>query len=144
MPAFAASTRRIAYWIITSIVALETGAGGIMDLLRTQHVRMVVTQLGYPLYLLTILGFWKIPGAMVLFTRRFPRLQEWAYAGIFFEMSGAAVSHAFVHDPGYMTITVTFALLTLASWMLRPPDRVPGAAAGTWPVTSARPHASVW
>ena len=116
----ASSSRRIAHWIITSIVALETGVGGIMDLLRTEHVRLVITHLGYPAYLLTILGLWKIPGAIVLFTRRFPRLREWAYAGIFFEMSGAAFSHALFHDLQYMTITLTFTLLTLASWMLRP------------------------
>ena len=114
---------QIAYWITTIIVALETGVGGIMDLLRTEHVREVVTHIGYPIYLLTILGLWKIPGAIVLLTPRFPRLREWAYAGIFFEMTGAAVSHALFHDTMYATTTLTFALLTLASWMLQPLDR---------------------
>jgi hypothetical protein len=64
-------TRRIAYWVTTSILAVETGVGGILDLARTQHVRMVVAHLGYPAYLLTILGLWKIPGAIVLLLPRF-------------------------------------------------------------------------
>jgi uncharacterized membrane protein YphA (DoxX/SURF4 family) len=119
MSTFARSRARgIAYWIITSLVALEVGVGGIMDLLRTEHVRVVVSHLGYPLYVLTILGLWKIPGAAMLLIPRFPRLREWAYAGIFFEMTGAAFSHALFHDPGYFAITLTFALLTLASRML--------------------------
>jgi hypothetical protein len=50
--------------------------------------------LGYPLYFVTILGFWKVLGAMALLAPRFPRLKEWAYAGTFFEMTGAAASHA--------------------------------------------------
>jgi len=136
MPTFALSPRRrIAYWITTSIVALEVGVGGIMDLLRTEHVRAVVSHLGYPIYVLTILGVWKIPGAIVLLIPRFPRLREWAYAGIFFEMTGAAFSHALFRDPGYFTITLTFALLSLVSWWLerqnRSADRTSNAVAAT-------------
>jgi uncharacterized membrane protein YphA (DoxX/SURF4 family) len=124
MPTFAASrARQTVYWIITAIVALETSVGGIMDLARTEHVRAVVTHLGYPLYLLTILGLWKVPGGVVLLIPRLPRLRTWAYAGIFFEMSGAAFSHALFHDTMYVAITSTFTLLTLASWLLEPPNR---------------------
>ena len=135
-------TRRIAYWVATLIVALETGVGGIMDLMRTEHVRMVVSHLGYPVYLLTILGLWKIPGAVMLLLPRFLRLREWAYAGIFFEMTGAAGSHAVFHDAGYMAITLTFALLTLASRMLLPPDRSAGAVGRSAVVTSGHSRSS--
>jgi uncharacterized membrane protein YphA (DoxX/SURF4 family) len=106
--------------VTTSILALETGIGGILDLARTQHVRMVVAHLGYPAYLLTILGLWKIPAAIVLLIPRFPRLKEWAYAGIFFEMTGAAASHAVFHDAEYLAITLSFSILAIVSWMLRP------------------------
>lgn len=116
-------SRQVAYWFVTSMVALETGVGGFLDLARTQHVREVVAHLGYPVYVLTILGLWKVPGALALVIPRFPRLKEWAYAGIFFEMTGAAASHIFDHDPQYVVITSSFALLTVLSWMLRPPGR---------------------
>jgi uncharacterized membrane protein YphA (DoxX/SURF4 family) len=95
--------RMIIYWIATSLIGLETLAGGFMDLThgRTavvvgEPVLDVVTTLGYPAYLLVILGLLKLPGAIVLFLPRLPRLKEWAYAGIVFEFTAAAASHAAV------------------------------------------------
>ena len=89
----------IVYWATTSIVALELLAGGVTDLVhgRTslvagQPVAEVLEHLGYPAYLLRILGVWKPLGAIALLAPRFPRLKEWAYAGEFFAMTGAAAS----------------------------------------------------
>ena len=93
--------RAIGYWVATILIALETLAGGIVDLThgRTNvfsgpHVVDVVTSLGYPAYILLILGIWKIGGAIVLLVPGLLRLKEWAYAGIVFELSGAAMSLA--------------------------------------------------
>src|SRR5437667_12259927 len=96
----------IGYWVTTALIALETLAGGVTDLMhgRTNlfsgpHVVDVVTSLGYPVYLLAFLGIWKIPGAIVLVVPGFLRLKEWAYAGIVFELSGAAASQAVRGQP---------------------------------------------
>ncbi len=51
-----------------------------------------------PAYFVTIIGFWKVLGAITLLVPRVPRLEEWAYAGIFFNMKGAATLHAASHD----------------------------------------------
>ena len=51
-------------------------------------------QLGYPMYFFAILGVWKVLGAIAILVPRFPRLKEWAYAGIFFDLTGAAASCA--------------------------------------------------
>lgn len=55
---------------------------------------------------------------------RFPRLKEWAYAGIVFNMTGAVASHVAVGD-GAATLAapITFTALAVASWVLRPPAR---------------------
>jgi hypothetical protein len=53
----------------------------------------VLLHLGYPLYLLTILGVAKALAVGPLLVTRFPRLTEWAYAGVFFVYAGAASSH---------------------------------------------------
>jgi hypothetical protein len=87
------SLRTVAYWILTLLVAFEMMAGGIWDLLRIEYVRVVLAHLGYPTYLLTIIGVWKIPCAIVLFLPGFLRLKEWAYAGAVFNYTGAAASH---------------------------------------------------
>jgi hypothetical protein len=128
--------RAVAYWAFTVTVAFEMVAGSIWDLLRIEYVRVVLTHLGYPLYLLFILGAWKFPCALVLLLPRLPRLKEWAYAGAFFNYSGAVASHALVGDrPGVWVWPLVFAISTLASWALRPGERC--LAAG--PAIETRP-----
>ena len=118
------SIRTIAYWITTFVVAFEMMAGGIWDLLRIEYVRVVMSHLGYPIYLLTIIGVWKIPCAIVWFLPGFLRVKEWAYAGAFFDYTGAAASHLLVHDHrGKWLGPLILAGLTLASWSLRPAAR---------------------
>src|SRR5215467_10319502 len=90
--------RAIGYWACTLIVAWEMVAGSMWDLLRIEYVRGVFDHLRYPYYLLLILGAWKLPCAVTLLVPRFPRLKEWAYAGAFFNYSGAAASHFLVGD----------------------------------------------
>ena len=87
-------TKVIAYWATTIPLALELLIGGEWDLTHQPHVVQVVAHLGYPVYLLTILGLWKLPAGIALVAPRLARLKEWAYAGAFFEMTGAAASHA--------------------------------------------------
>jgi hypothetical protein len=116
--------RTIAYWTCTGIVAYEMVAGSLWDLLRIEYVRVVFAHLGYPLYLLTILGVWKLPCAVTLLVPRFQRVKEWAYAGAFFNYTGAAASHAFVGDGlAVWAGPLVFGLFTIASWALRPPER---------------------
>jgi hypothetical protein len=128
--------RTIIYWICTFIIAFEMTAGALWGLMRIEYVRVVFAQLGYPIYLGTILGFWKVPFAMVLFLPGLQRLKEWAYAGAVFNYTGAAASHFLVGYSGTGSSVVwsnflgpgvggpaVFALLTLASWALCPPNR---------------------
>jgi len=78
-------------------------------------------------YVLTILGIWKMLGTIAILVPGLPRLKEWAYAGIFFGMTGAAASHAFVGEYGayafHIFSPLGFAILALASWTLRPKSR---------------------
>ena len=120
-------TKTVLYWVTTSLVASELLWGAEWDLTRQPHVVAVFVHLGYPLYLLTILGVWKVLGGMVLLVPRFTRLKEWAYAGAFFEMSGALLSHVARGDPASeFGVPLAFSVLTLTSWALRPPERTLG------------------
>jgi uncharacterized membrane protein YphA (DoxX/SURF4 family) len=113
--------RVVAYWVTTVLVAAELAVGGVWDLLRTDYVRDVVEHLGYPTYLLTIMGVWKLPGAIVLLVSRFGRLQEWVYAGAVINYASAVASHVIIGD-GLRAIGAPTALLalTIASWLLKP------------------------
>ena len=127
--------KMILYWITTTLIALETLAGGVTDLTPGRRVLFngplvadLVTSLGYPVYVLTILGIWKIPGAITLVVPRFLRLKEWAYAGIVFELSGAAASLAARGRRSDLVAPLVLLGLALASWALRPPSRILGKA----------------
>src|SRR5262249_7424761 len=78
----------------------------------------------------------KLLGAAALLLPRFPRLKEWAYAGVFFEMTGAAISLGVRGaDVGTVSFPLLVAAFALASWALRPPDRTLGVL---FPATRSR------
>ncbi len=114
------------YWVFTIISALELLAGAEWDLTRRPDAVGVVTQLGYPVYMLTIVGIWKALAVPALLVPGFPRLKEWAYAGVFFEMTGAAASHAAKGDFRSLIGPLVFAAFAMASWALRPQNRTLG------------------
>jgi len=120
-------TSKIIYWIATVWLALgmvATASGQLIRMNEGQGAVDSLERLGYPVYLLTILGVWKILGTVAVLVPGFPRLKEWAYAGFFFAMSGAVYSHLAVGD-GLTAILPALLLivLTLVSWYLRPEGR---------------------
>jgi uncharacterized membrane protein YphA (DoxX/SURF4 family) len=121
------NTRVIAYWATTALLAFFMLSGAAGELTRQWGTLETTTLLGYPIYFLTIIGFWKVLGTIALLVPRFPRLKECAYAGIFLNMTGAAASHAFSGDYGvyayHVIATLAVAVLAVASWALRPPSR---------------------
>jgi uncharacterized membrane protein YphA (DoxX/SURF4 family) len=122
------------YWAATAIIEFELLVGGMTDLVHGREVLVVgppvaavLAHLGYPAYLLTIIGIWKLLGGVALAVPRFPRLKEWAYAGVFFEMTGAAASWMAMGDnTGQFIPPLVFAVFAMASWALRPPPRILG------------------
>ena len=116
--------KTISYWTTTVILALALLSGGAAELAGQRETVAGMVHLGYPVYFIMIIGFWKVLGAVALVVPRFPLLKEWAYAGIFFNMTGAAVSHAVCGEPvWHVIITLAFAVLAIASWALRPASR---------------------
>ena len=118
---------KIIYWISTIWLALGMVSTGAIQLFKAKEGQGgvdMVTHLGYPVYLLTILGIWKILGVVALLIPKFPLLKEWAYAGIFFVMSGAIFSHIAIGDPmSALFPSLLLLILTVVSWYFRPADR---------------------
>jgi uncharacterized membrane protein YphA (DoxX/SURF4 family) len=123
LPTAGFSRKRLAaYWIATVLVAAELLVGGVWDLLRIDLVRGVVNHLGYPTYLLVIMGVWKLPGAVALLVPGLPRIKEWAYAGAVITYASAVASHVTVGDGiGRVVAPIVLLALTFVSWALRPP-----------------------
>jgi len=117
-------THKIIYWIATAWLALGMLSTGIVQLIRMDDEVKNFTNLGYPLYLMTILGVWKILGVIAVLAPRFTLIKEWAYAGFFFAMSGAIISHIAVGDGAAELFGPTLLLiLTIVSWYFRPDGR---------------------
>ena len=99
-------------------------ATGIVQILQIKEEVDMMAHLGYPLYFLVILGVWKLLGVIAILIPKFPLLKEWAYAGFFFAMSGAIISHFAKGDEAIAYFGPTLLLvLTLLSWYFRPADR---------------------
>jgi hypothetical protein len=123
---------KIIYWIATIWLALGMVATGAVQLFRGKEGQGgadMITHLGYPVYLLTLLGIWKMSGVVAVLIPRSPLLKEWAYAGFFFVMTGAIFSHVAVNDPVTELLpSLLLLILTAISWYFRPADRkIPSA-----------------
>ena len=117
-------TKKIIYWIATIWLALGMLSGGIVQLIGVKASVEGITHLGYPRYFVTILGTWKILGVIALLVPKFPLLKEWAYAGFFFAMSGAVISHVVSGDAMAQVFPSLFSLILITiSWYFRPADR---------------------
>lgn len=140
------NTRNIGYWVSTGLLGLAFAAGGIIDLTRSPEVVEGMRHLGYPAYLATLLGGWKVLGALAVLAPGLPRLKEWAYAGIAFDLTGAAFSHLSVGDEA-AKVVIPLVLLGVAvtSWTLRPANRTLQAQAtgeSLRPGALGTPHAA--
>lgn len=116
--------KRILYWISTIWLAFGMTAGGVQQLFQVGGYVEIVSHLGYPVYMLSILGVWKILGVVAILVPGFPLVKEWTYSGYFFVMFGAATSHFIMGDSMSEAIP-SLVLLTLIvlSWYFRPQDR---------------------
>jgi hypothetical protein len=122
---------RIVYWVSTIWLALGMVATGVQQVMHLPIEEALappgvygITQLGYPVYFLTILGIWKLLGVIALLVPRYPLLKEWAYAGFFFLTTGAAFSHIAVgHAAAELFPALLLLVMTVLSWYFRPADR---------------------
>jgi hypothetical protein len=120
--------KEIAYWATTGIIVFAMFSGGIAELAHRPETISGMKELGYPVYFVMIIGFWKLLGSLVLVLPGFARVKEWAYAGIFFNMTGASVSHLVNHSAvWHVVVTLSLAAITVGSWALRPASRTLGS-----------------
>jgi hypothetical protein len=116
--------RTIAFWATTFITVFELVAGSVWNLKPIEWNVVQLRHLGYPTYLAFILGVWHVGAAVAIAAPGFPVLKEWAYAGCFFNWSGAVMSHLIAGDgPQAWLAPLFFATCGIASWALRPADR---------------------
>lgn len=116
---------KIIYWVASVWLALGMVSTALVQLIPMQEeIEKTSIGLGYPGYFLTIIGVCKLLGVTAVLVPKFPLLKEWAYAGMFFLMLGAIISHLAVGDEAIKLFGPTLLLtLTVVSWYFRPADR---------------------
>lgn len=98
-------TTKITYWMVTILFALFMLMDGITGIMRIEAGQEIMRHLGYPVYILSILGIAKVMGALALLQRQSPLLKEWAYAGFTFHFLGACASRAYAGDSAILIIS---------------------------------------
>lgn len=115
---------KIIYWVSTGLLSIGMLGSGIAQILHLPEMNELITHVGYPSYFMTIIGVWKILGVIVILLPKFKLLKEWAYAGFFFLMTGALISHLAMGDAGKAIFGPLFqTVFILLSWYFRPSDR---------------------
>ena len=116
--------KTVGYWLTTGLIAAALLFTGAIDVAHPPSAVAVLAHLGYPAYFAVIIGTWKVLGGIALLAPQWPRLKEWAYAGIVFDFTGAAISHAASGDPATnVLVPLVLTALAVASWNLRPESR---------------------
>ncbi|OAQ41944.1 DoxX-like family protein [Pedobacter psychrophilus] len=117
-------SKTIAFWTVTGFLCFGMTLGGSGQLYRASFNVDGIVHLGFPVYLLTIIGLWKILAVVAILIPKYLLLKEWAYSGLFFLLSGGVVSH-FASGDGILEALPVFMFmcLTVISWYLRPADR---------------------
>ncbi len=140
------NAKTLGYWATTGLLSFALLGGGFGKLSGADPMVQSMEHLGFPVYLLTILGFWYVAAVPALLAPGFARLKEWAYAGVIFAMTGAFASHVLAGDPiSAAAPTVVLAALAVTSYALRPEARrvaVPAPAAGVNDVSVRRAAAA--
>lgn len=119
---------KIIYWISTVWLSLGLVSTAIIQIFKIQTEGaggvQNVDHLGYPHYILLLLGLWKILAVIALLLPKSPLLKEWAYAGIFFTATGALYSHLMVGDAfGLIAPALLYLTLIAVSWYFRPVEK---------------------
>lgn len=115
---------KIIYWVATALLSFGMLVSGISQILHLKDMNELITHVGYPMYFMYIIGVWKILGVIAILVPNFNLLKEWAYAGFFFLMTGALISHKFMGDGGSAVFGPLFQIVFIVlSWYFRPANR---------------------
>ncbi len=122
-----AHKNKLAFTTVTALFLIGIVPGAVLDIAQPDFVVEMGGVLGVPLGLFALIGVWKLLGVVALgapLLRRLgpnaERVREWAYAGFFFDLTGAAYLHAAAGDVAGVAPPLVFAALLLTSYSLRP------------------------
>ena len=111
---------KIIYWTLTLLMFIPGTLGAIAEAFTSGPASIVkiMLALGFPLYLMKILGVFKILGGIAILTGKLPRMKEWAYAGFSIEFLGATAAHVITGDRVYALFPFSFFIVLIVAYLL--------------------------
>lgn len=111
---------KIIYWTLTLLMFVPGTLGAFAEAFTNGPASIVkiMIALGFPLYLMKILGVAKIFGGIAILTGKLPRMKEWAYAGFAFDFLGATAAHIITGDVTYALFPFSFFVILLLAYTL--------------------------
>ena len=111
---------RIIYWTLTLLMFVPGTLGAIAEAFThgPASIVKIMLALGFPLYLMKILGVFKILGGIAILTGKLPRMKEWAYAGFSIEFLGATAAHVITGDRVYALFPFSFFIVLMVAYLL--------------------------
>jgi len=122
------NVKAVTYWICTGLIAFFFVSGGLAYAMAVPDVVQGVMLLGFPLYFIQLLGVWKVLGGLAILAPGLPRLKEWAYFGMFVDLTSASVASAVMGaaigaEWWHVWAPLVIAVILAGSWALRPASR---------------------
>ncbi len=109
----------IAYYIVTGLLTLTLGLGAVGNLMSTEESLVVYRSIGMPDYICPFMGLAKILGLIAIWIPGYPRIKEWAYAGLFYDLLGATYGGVVAGpEPGKALLLLIFIAFILGSYYL--------------------------
>lgn len=109
---------KILYWIFTILFAGMMIFSAIPNVMKTKEAMDFIGHLGYPPYFVPFIGVAKLAGSMAILIPGFPRIKEWAYAGLLFDLVAAYYSIIANGDPaGPASFILLVIALGIASYL---------------------------
>ncbi|AXC12150.1 hypothetical protein ACPOL_2844 [Acidisarcina polymorpha] len=111
---------KIIYWTLTLLMFIPGTLGAFAEAFTNGPASIVkiMLALGFPVYLMKILGVFKIFGGIAILTGRLPRMKEWAYAGFSIEFLGATAAHVITGDRVYALFPLSFFIVLIIAYLL--------------------------
>jgi uncharacterized membrane protein YphA (DoxX/SURF4 family) len=117
-------TTNILYWVFTILFAglmIFSSVGGLGP--NEQTLEMIHKGMGFPVFFIQFISYAKIAGAIAILIPGLSRIKEWAYAGLFFDLTGAVVSiiASFGFNAGMLGMLMWFVtgILSYYFWVKR-------------------------
>ncbi len=111
---------KLLYWVITILFSLFMLFSSIPDILNNPDAVKFMTHLGYPNYFTPFIGIAKLLGIIAILIPGFPRIKEWAYAGLTFDLIGATYSNlstdGFQPSIFFMVLPIAFLFISYYLW----------------------------